>query len=90
MISVFRPTTLFILLTYLILFYFALTFQTTIDIKYVFHFGLLLLSIMFASIISAKLTFKDNLPHMLSYFDENGNEKVNIIYNEFNFSNPNV
>lgn len=39
---------------------------------------------------TAKLTFKDNLPHMLSYFDENGNEKVNIIYNEFNFSNPNV
>ena len=34
---------------------------------------------------SAKLTFKNNLPHTLSYFDVNGNEKVNIIYNEFTF-----
>lgn len=32
---------------------------------------------------SAKLTFKDNLPYSLSYFDKNGKEKVNIIYNEF-------
>lgn len=66
LISVFRPTTLFILLTYLTLFYFAFTFKTSIDIKYVFHFGLLLLSIMFASIISAKLTFKEVLYLFLS------------------------
>ena len=32
---------------------------------------------------SAKLTFNNNLPYTLTYFDENGNEKVNIIYNEF-------
>jgi len=34
---------------------------------------------------SAKLTFENNLPHTLTYFDENGNIKVNIIYNEFTF-----
>jgi len=32
---------------------------------------------------SAELLFKDNVPYSLSYFDENGNVKVNIIYNEF-------
>lgn len=32
---------------------------------------------------SAKLTFKNNLPYNLTYFDKNGNIKVNIIYNEF-------
>lgn len=32
---------------------------------------------------SAKLTFKNNQPHTLTYFDKNGKEKVNIIYNEF-------
>ena len=32
---------------------------------------------------SAKLTFNNNLPYTLTYFDENGNERVNIIYNEF-------
>lgn len=34
---------------------------------------------------SAKLTFKNNLPYTLTYFDANGSEKVNIIYNEFTF-----
>ena len=37
------------------------------------------------SLHSAKLTFKNNLPYILTYFDVNGNEKVNIIYNEFTF-----
>lgn len=32
---------------------------------------------------SAKLLFKDNKPYTLTYFDANGNVKVNIIYNEF-------
>lgn len=32
---------------------------------------------------SAKLYFKNNIPYELSYFDEHGNIKVNIIYNEF-------
>ncbi len=34
---------------------------------------------------SAELTFENELPHSLTYFDENGNQKVNIIYSEFNF-----
>lgn len=34
---------------------------------------------------SAELSFKNNLPHTLTYFDENGNAKVNIIYSEFTF-----
>ena len=34
---------------------------------------------------SAKLTFNNNQPYSLSYLDLNGNEKVNIIYSEFNF-----
>ena len=32
---------------------------------------------------SAKLQFKNNEPYSLTYFDKNGNMKVNIIYNEF-------
>ena len=32
---------------------------------------------------SANLTFKNNKPYSLTYFDKNGNIKVNIIYNEF-------
>lgn len=32
---------------------------------------------------SANLTFKNNKPHSLIYYDKNGNIKVNIIYNEF-------
>lgn len=32
---------------------------------------------------SAKLLFKNNIPYSLTYFDKNGNEKVNIIYSEF-------
>lgn len=32
----------------------------------------------------AELSFKNNLPYSLSYFDKNGKVKVNIIYNEFN------
>lgn len=32
---------------------------------------------------SATLLFKNNKPYSLTYFDKNGNEKVNIIYNEF-------
>jgi len=34
---------------------------------------------------SAELMFKNNLPYSLTYFDENGNAKVNIIYSEFTF-----
>lgn len=34
---------------------------------------------------SAKLEFKNNLPHTLTYFDKNGKAIVNIIYNEFTF-----
>lgn len=34
---------------------------------------------------SAELTFNNNLPYTLTYFDKNGNEKVNIIYSEFTF-----
>ena len=34
-------------------------------------------------LVSAKLTFNNNLPCSLTYFDKNGNVKVNIIYNEF-------
>ena len=34
---------------------------------------------------SAKLIFKNNLPYELTYFDENGNARVNIIYSEFTF-----
>jgi len=34
---------------------------------------------------SAELKFKNNIPYTLTYFDENGNIKVNIIYNEFTF-----
>lgn len=36
-------------------------------------------------IYSAELTFNNDLPHTLTYFDKNGNIKVNIIYNEFTF-----
>lgn len=36
-----------------------------------------------AYLYSAKLQFKNNRPHSLTYFDKNGNVKVNIIYNEF-------
>jgi len=32
---------------------------------------------------SAKLQFENNKPYSLTYFDKNGNAKVNIIYNEF-------
>ena len=32
---------------------------------------------------SAKLQFENNRPYSLTYFDKNGNIKVNIIYNEF-------
>jgi len=32
---------------------------------------------------SAKLSFQNNKPYSLTYFDKNGNAKVNIIYNEF-------
>ena len=34
---------------------------------------------------SAKLIFENNKPYTLTYFDENGNAKVNIIYSEFTF-----
>ena len=34
---------------------------------------------------TAKLVFNNNLPYSLTYFDKNGNEKINIIYNEFTF-----
>lgn len=36
-------------------------------------------------LFSAKLEFKNNLPYSLTYFDKNGNAKVNIIYSEFTF-----
>ena len=36
-------------------------------------------------LFSAKLVFKNNLPYSLTYFDKNGNAKVNIIYNKFTF-----
>lgn len=61
LISIFRPTTLFIIISYLFLFYSSFVFQSSIDIKYVFHLGLFLLLVMFASIISAKLSPKDIL-----------------------------
>lgn len=32
---------------------------------------------------SANLIFKNNKPHTLTYYDKNGNEKVNILYSEF-------
>lgn len=39
-----------------------------------------------ALIHHAKLTLENNLPKSLTYFDENGICKVNIIYNEFNLN----
>ena len=36
-----------------------------------------------AYLYSAKLQFENNKPYSLTYFDKNGNMKVNIIYNEF-------
>lgn len=35
---------------------------------------------------SSTLLFKDNIPYSLTYFDVNGETKVNIIYNEFESS----
>ena len=35
---------------------------------------------------SATLTFQNNLPASLTYFDKNGCKKINIIYNEFKSS----
>ena len=66
LISIFRPTTLFILVSYLLLFYFAFTFQTTIYLKYVFHLGLFLFFIMLGSVISAKLSPKEIMYLILS------------------------
>ena len=37
------------------------------------------------ALYSAELIFNNNLPHTLTYFDTNGNEKINILYNEFTF-----
>ena len=36
-------------------------------------------------LFSAKLELNNNLPYSLTYFDKNGNAKINIIYSEFTF-----
>jgi len=38
-----------------------------------------------SNLTSAKLIFENGKPHILTYFDANGNKKVNIIYSEFTF-----
>lgn len=63
--STFRPTTLFLLTSYFLLFF--LNFgRPTIEIKYVVHLGLFLILIMVASIVAARLAPKKILYLLLS------------------------
>lgn len=58
LISIFRPTTLFILISYSLLFYFSFFLSTTIALKLVVHLGLFLIFIMILSIISSKISIR--------------------------------
>ncbi len=56
MTSVFRPTTLFLLTSYFVLFYLSFSFSSTIVTKYVVHLGLFLILLMGVSIIAARIS----------------------------------
>jgi|GEM_PF-1492746 len=63
--SIFRPTTLFLLTSYFLLFFLNFS-RPTVEIKYVVHLGLFLILLMVVSVIAARLSPKQMLYLLLS------------------------